>query len=62
MLLSYPLQAQGFKQSDSFGYTMNPVLSGHRIMRTVAEVPKFISLIYFKSGAPNEDIVQNHLT
>ena len=47
MLLSYPLQAQGFKQSDSFGYTMNPVLSGHRIMRTVAEVPKFISLIIY---------------
>ena len=28
--------------------TVKPVLSGHRIKRTVAEVPKFISLIYFK--------------
>ena len=34
--------------------TMKPVLRGHRIKwttsikRTVAEVPKFISLIYFK--------------
>ena len=34
--------------------TMKPVLSGHRIKRTlsikrtVTEVPKFISLIYFK--------------
>ena len=36
------------------GYTVKPVLSGHRIKRTpsikrtVAKVPKFISLIYFK--------------
>ena len=35
-------------------YTVKPVLSGHRIKRTpsikwtVAEVPRFISLIYFK--------------
>ena len=35
-------------------HTVKPVLSGHRIKRTpsikrtVAEVPKFISLIYFK--------------
>ena len=35
-------------------YTVKPVLSGHRIKRTpsikrtVTEVPKFISLIYFK--------------
>ena len=28
--------------------TVKPVLSGHRIKRTVAEVPKFISPIYFK--------------
>ena len=28
--------------------TVKPVLSGHCIKRTVAEVPKFISLIYFK--------------
>ena len=37
-----------------FKYAVKPVLSGHRtkrtptIERTVAEVPKFISLIYFK--------------
>ena len=36
------------------GNTVKPVLSGHRIKwtpsikRTVAEVPKFVSLIYFK--------------
>ena len=43
------------EQSHSAGiHTMKPVLSGHRIKRTtsikgtVAEVPKFISLIYFK--------------
>ena len=28
--------------------TVKPVLSGHRIKRTVAEVPKFISLFFFK--------------
>ena len=28
--------------------TVKPVLSGHRIKRTVAKGPKFISLIYFK--------------
>ena len=28
--------------------TVKHVLSGHRIKRRVAEVPKFISLIYFK--------------
>ena len=32
--------------------TVKPVLSGHRIKRTVAEVPKFISLIYFKMMKP----------
>ena len=26
--------------------TVKPVLSGHRVKRTVAEVPKFISLLY----------------
>ena len=37
-----------------FQYTVKPVLSGHRIKRTlsikrtVAEVQKFITLIYFK--------------
>ena len=37
-----------------FNNTVKPVLSGHRIKwtpsikRTVAKVPKFISLIYFK--------------
>ena len=28
--------------------TVKPVLRGHRIKWTVAEVPKFICLIYFK--------------
>ena len=32
--------------------TVKPVLNGHRIKRTVAEVPKFISLIYFKMMKP----------
>ena len=45
---------QGLLSSLFHGYTVKPVLSGHRIKRppsikrTVAEVPKFISLIYFK--------------
>ena len=32
---------------DTLSKTVKPVLSEHRIKRTVAEVPKFISLIYF---------------
>ena len=41
-------------QNFYFYHTVKPVLSGHRIKRTpsikrtVAEVPKFTSLIYFK--------------
>ena len=34
-------------EKDSGRSPVKPVLSGHRIKRTVAEVPKFISLIYF---------------
>ena len=42
---------QTHKTSQVLGYynsTVKPVLSGHRIKWTVAEVPKFISLIYLK--------------
>ena len=44
--------------------TVKPVLSGHRIKRTpsikrtVAEVPKYISLIYFKTMKP---LLSGHL-
>ena len=41
-----------FRIQSAFGwlnlYTVKPVLSGHRIKRTVTEVPKFISLVFFK--------------
>ena len=47
-------QQQQRQQQKQKKNTVKPVLSGHRIKRTpsikqtVAEVPKFISLIYFK--------------
>ena len=42
------------QNSENLSFTVKPVLKKHRIKRTpsikrtVAEVPKFISLIYFK--------------
>ena len=37
-----------YLQYDLIYSTVKPVLSRHRIKQTVAEGPKFISLIYFK--------------
>ena len=48
------LQKKKRENTSFYLNTVKPVLSGHRIKRTpsiertVAEVPKFISLIYFK--------------
>ena len=52
--LTCPRNLEQASPSLGLRYTVKPVLSGHRIKRTpsikrtVAEVPKFISLIYFK--------------
>ena len=49
-----PFLLPRIQNSENFSFTAKPVLNGHRIKRTssikqtVAKVPKFISLIYFK--------------
>ena len=46
----------------TFSTTVNPVLSGHRIKRTVAEVPKFISLIYSRPIQSNSSAIEPNRT